>query len=497
LTKKYFDYLTNKVMQKRLIFICLSTIIGLCSVGQAKQQTKPNIVLFVVDDMGWKDLTCYGSDLHQTPNIDRLANEGIRFTDAYAACTVCSPTRAAIMTGKYPARLHITDWISGHQKPYAQMKIPDWTKFLPHAEITLAEVLKNNGYSTAHIGKWHLGETENYWPLEHGFDVNVGGWKAGSPRANGGGGYFSPYNNPTLPDGPKGEYLTERLASEAENFVRKQHGENKPFFLNFWLYNVHLPLQAKKEKIEKYKDLATTTKLHNNAVYAAQVEHADDAVGRILNTLKDLQLESNTIIIFTSDNGGIIGNYENQAKKVTSNAPLRSGKGDMYEGGVRVPFIVWWPGKIKPSKSETPVISTDIFPTLVSLVNLPLPENAAPDGKNLTPLLLHNEAIQRNALFWHYPHYHLEGAKPYSSMRQGNWKLVEVFETGLELYNLEKDIEEQHNLVKENPKMVSNMHTALQQWRKQVGAQLPVSNPLYDPSRLNEWNISPSATPNK
>lgn len=335
----------------------------------AQQQQKPNVILIVVDDMGWKDLGVYGSDFHHTPQIDALASDGVRFTNAYSACTVSSPTRAALMTGKYPARLHITDWIEGHKMPKAKLQVPDWTMYLSHSETTLAEVFKSNGYATAHIGKWHLGEDEKYWPEYQGFDINIGGCAKGSPNLNkkaGINGYFVSYGNPRIIDGPEGEYLTERLANEACNYLLQS--QTKPFFLNLWFYNVHTPLQAKQDKIDKYKALVDSTKLQKNATYAAMVEHVDEAVGKVLTQLKSLGLYDNTIIILTSDNGGLIGNRINQ---VTDNSPLRLGKGERYEGGVRIPLLIKNVNQFAAGKLEnTPVISMDNMPTLIDLANL-------------------------------------------------------------------------------------------------------------------------------
>lgn len=448
--------------------------------------SKPNVILFLVDDLGWTDLGCYGSDLYETPVIDKMAEEGVKFTNAYSACTVCSPTRASIMTGKYPARLHLTDWIAGHQKPYAKMQIPEWTQYLPQSEYTLAEVLKDNGYATAHIGKWHLGEDSFYWPEYQGFDKNIGGWAAGSPKIGSGGkGYFSPYNNPRLKDGPTGEYLNDRLAWEAVDFIKQNN--QKPFFLNFWLYNVHTPLQAKIELIEKYKQMVKGNSHHNNPVYAAMVENMDESMKAIMDALKENGLDDNTIVIFASDNGGLRGNHGNQ--KITDNFPLRSGKGDVYEGGVRVPFIVWWKNKIKPGVNETPVISMDIFNTIVGLTGSRVKNKAAGmDGADLSGLLLNGKPVNREALYWHYPHYHLEGAKPYSAIREGDWKLIAVYEdSSLQLYNLKDDIGENKDLSKTNKTKTAALYNKLRSWRQSVGAQSPALNPSYDPAKEQTW----------
>ncbi|HMB64656.1 MAG TPA: sulfatase [Eudoraea sp.] len=473
----------------RYFVLLLLVFISGCSASPERQ---PNIILFVVDDLGWTDLGCYGSDLYQTPHIDRLANSGMRFTDAYSACTVCSPSRSSIMTGKYPARTNTTDWISGHQKPFARMKVPEWTQFMDPGEVTLAEILKGAGYLTIHIGKWHLGEEEIYWPENQGFEQNIGGWSVGAPqKGSGGNGYFPPYLNPRLPDGPEGEYLTERLSHEAVEFIEASKKGDAPFFMNFWFYNVHTPLQAKKEKIEKYEKLAKDGANHINPVYAAMVEHMDDAIGQVIKKLEDSGMLHNTLILFTSDNGGLRGNFENRGTQVTNNFPLRSGKGDIYEGGVRVPFIASWDGRIpNATTSDVPVISADVYPTILGLAGIQGDDkhNQNMDGIDISSLLTEGESVSRDALFWHYPHYHLEGAKPYSAVRKGDWKLIEVFENdSLELYNLRDDIGERVNLVSEFPDKATELTNALNNWRNTVNAQIPQRNPHYDKRFETSW----------
>jgi arylsulfatase A len=338
---------TEKIFS--IFMLSILMLFNSCEKKKAKEQ-EPNIVLFLVDDLGWKDLKNYGSVLYQTPHVDQLSKEGVVFSNAYAAATVCSPTRASILTGKYPATINTTDWIKGHHKPFARFLPPDWNMHLRDEDVTLAQALKEKGYTTIHIGKWHLGEEEKYWPEFYGFDKNIGGWRVGMPtKQKGIGGYFSPYHNPRLENGPEGEYLTERLTQEAAMYI--ETNKKKPFFLNFWLYNVHTPLQAKKAKIAKYENLVDSTQLQSNATYAAMVEHMDDALGAIVNQLKKAGVYENTIIVFASDNGGLIGNKGKELKpKITSNAPLRTGKGDIYEGGVRVPFMISWPNNIEPNR---------------------------------------------------------------------------------------------------------------------------------------------------
>jgi arylsulfatase A-like enzyme len=440
---------------KQVFYLVLLIIGGLTachSSGKDNSNKQPNVVVFLVDDLGWTDLTCNGSDFYQTPNIDRLASKGVRFTNGYSSCTVCSPSRASYMSGKYPATLNCTDWIEGHKRSEAPLKVPDWTMYLDTAEYTLAEAFNDAGYVTGHFGKWHLGENEIYWPGNQGFEVNKGGWTWGAPNLNpskGYKGYFSPYGNPKLSDGSDGEYLTERLTSEACDFIA--NNASKPFFLNFCFYNVHTSLQAKAEKVEKYKALADSSKNQMNPTYAAMVEHVDEAVGRVIGQLENHRLLENTIIVFTSDNGGLIGrgNY-----KFTNNTPLRLGKGHMYEGGIRVPNIISAPNALtNGSTVDKPMITMDFYPTLVELAQIDVPASVKSgwDGCSLVPLLNGETEIGREFLLWHYPHYHIEGATPYSAIRMGDWKLIYFMETEtFELYNLDKDLGESNNLVKDN-----------------------------------------------
>lgn len=471
--------------------LCLALFISFFSCNTSK---KTNIILIVVDDLGWTDLGYAGSDLYQTPNIDQLANEGTHFTNAYASCTVCSPTRASILTGKYPATLQCTDWIDGHRKPFAKMSIPDWTQFLDPQEVILPEYLKKVGYQTIHIGKWHLGEEEKLWPEYQGFDQNIAGWAKGMPvggwtknkpiKKGDGNGYFSPYANPRLQDGPEDEYLTERLSQEAISYIQQHKNDDAPFYINLWFYNVHVPLQAKQDKIEKYNRLTNQNSTHKNATYAAMVEHMDDAIGKITAALHKMGIDKNTIIIFTSDNGGLVSK-----RQITSNKPLREGKGGMYEGGVRVPFIIKWPNKIKTKKIvETPIISNDILPTILGLIKEKAQIKNTIDGVDLSPLLLNNNPLDREALYWHYPHYHRQGAKPYSAIRKGDWKLIEIFEQdSLELYNLKEDISESKNISLLYPKKTKQLHRDLINWRKSVNAQLPTTNKNYNETFENLW----------
>ncbi|GAB6167362.1 sulfatase [Thermostilla marina] len=445
-------------------------------------ERRPNVIFFLIDDMGWTDLSCMGSKLYETPHIDRLAAEGMRFTDAYAACTVCSPTRAAVMSGKYPARLHLTDWIAGHRRPNAKLLPPDWRMYLPLEETTLAEALKEAGYATAHIGKWHLGDPP-YYPEHQGFDVNIGGDRYGQPAS-----YFWPYANKQrktpIEGGHEGEYLTDRLTDEALRFI-DAHAE-EPFFIYFAHYAVHTPLQAKEELIAHYRqklDSGIDTGKQRCDVYAAMVHSVDESVGRIVADLDRRNLLDDTIIIFTSDNGGLTLPRLDGIPP-TDNSPLRAGKGSTYEGGVRVPAIIRWPKRVpKGSVSHEPIITTDYYPTILDLAGLPPKPEQHVDGLSIVPLFDGAETLPRDAIYWHYPHYHPGGATPYSAVRARDWKLIEFFEDGhLELYNLKEDLREQHDLAAERPDLAKRLRAKLQAWRDSVGAQYPRPNPNYKPS---------------
>ena len=449
----------------RSILVTCGAILA-AAVAPADQPAKPNVIVILVDDMGWRDLACQGSGFYETPHIDRLAASGMRFTNGYSACTVCSPTRAAILTGQYPARLHITDWIAGHQRPQAKLLPPDWTKQLPLETVTVAERLKAAGYATASIGKWHLGGPA-FHPEHQGFDENRGGYDRGQPPS-----YFAPYKIPTLAEGPPGEYLTDREAAEAVTFITAH--KDGPFFLYLPHYCVHTPIQAKPAVTAKYKAKDPPAHQPKNAAYAAMVESVDDALGRIVATLESLGIRDRTAIFFTSDNGGLAG--------VTDNRPLRAGKGSAYEGGVRVPFIVSWPGVTTPGDtSDVPVITPDIPATILELTaagsDRPL------DGRSLAGIL-RGGGLERAAIFWHYPHYHPGGATPYSAIRAGNWRLVHFYEDRRnELYDLTADIGETTDLAEAQPERVVKLKQQLDAWLTAVSAQLPTPNPAYDPAK--------------
>lgn len=442
----------------------------------------PNIIVMLIDDMGWTDLGCYGSKYYETPHIDQLAKDGMRFTQAYSACTVCSPTRAAMMTGKSPARLHITDWIAGHVPDNSRLVIPKWTMQLPLEEETLAERLKTRGYATASIGKWHLGN-EEFYPTKHGFDVNIGGTHGGSPPS-----YFSPYKIATLADGPKDEFLSDRLTSEAVKFIEKN--KTKPFFVYLPHYGVHTPIMGKPEVVTKYQAKKAVGG-HSNPVYAALVESIDDSVGTLRAKLKELSLDQNTIFIFTSDNGGLSHQVrpEGWSRGPTDNSPARLGKGSAYEGGVHIPLIVAWPGLVKPgSTCDVPVITYDHVPTLLAATQTPLKDGQVVDGESLLPLLGQTDTLAREAIYWHYPHYHPGSATPYSAIREGDWKLIQFHEDShVELYNLKLDAGENDNRASFDAVRAMQLRDKLNAWLKAAGAQIPERNPKYDPDKpLNE-----------
>jgi len=475
----------NGIMNRLKVssLLILSAILLACRTHAASPEKPWNVIVILVDDLGWTDFACFGSKNYQTPNLDRLAKEGMKFTSAYAACTVCSPTRAAMMTGKYPARLHITDWIAGHNRPFAKLKIPDWQKFLPLEEITIAEMMKTKGYATASIGKWHLGP-EPYFPDKQGFDLNAGGYDRGQPPS-----YHAPYNIPTLkPEGEKGEFLTDREALEAAKFI--ESNQDRPFFLYLPHYAVHTPIQAKAEVIKKYEKTIPPNSRQNNPAYAALVESVDDALGTIMKKLSELKLEDRTVIFVTGDNGGLSGTVNAQGWRngPTDNTPLRLGKGSAYEGGVRVPMIVKWPGVTRAgSENETPVITVDFFPTVIEIAGIKPPAGVPIDGESLVPLLHGKRRLQRDAIYWHYPHYHPGSATPYSAIRKGDFKLIHFFENDrVELYNLKKDIGEKNNLARTEAKKTAELRQQLDEWRTAVGAQLPTPNPDYDAARIYE-----------
>ncbi len=465
------------------LLLAAVTLLGFSTRAHAAAAIKPNVILILADDLGWTDLAAFGSDLHETPALDQLARDGMKFTQSYSACTVCSPTRAALLTGKYPGRLHVTDWIPGAMPDNPKLLVPDWTKFLAREETSLATVFKAAGYTTASIGKWHLAKvgTQESYPETHGFDVNIAGTDKAQPPT-----FYAPWNIPTLtPEGQPGEHVTDRLAAEAERFIER--AKDQPFFLYLPHFAVHTPIQGRPDLTEKYRRKIAAKgadKLtHKNPDYAALTEGLDIAVGRVRAKLAELKLTERTIIVFTSDNGGRI------TQGTTSNAPLRYGKASAYEGGVRVPLIVYSPGVTKAGTvSDAPTITMDLFPTLVELSGLPASAaRTAIDGVSLASLLRGGPKPARDTLFWHYPHhqhYQLGGAMPYAAIRAGHFKLIEFFnDMRTELYNINEDIGETRDLAAIQPQKVAELRARLHAWRQEVGAQMPTPNPKYDSAR--------------
>ena len=483
--------------KSRLKILLLITVVFLFTAGLVRDEAvtdkkQPNIIIIHVDDLGWADLSVQGSTFYETPHIDGLASNGVRFTDGYASAAVCSPTRVALMTGQYPARVGITDWIraefqggeipedgqnptgyeGGPDQPLLTPRNPLW---MEHEEVTIADILKEAGYKNIHIGKWHLG-SENWYPETQGFHINIGGADLGEPPS-----FFDPYYServgyiPTLEPREEGEYLTDREAWEAVNFIEQHH--DRPFFMHFANYAVHTPIQAKAELIERYENKPPT--FQDNPVYAGMVHSVDEAVGAIVQKLKELNIYENTFIIFTSDNGGL------DRQDATTNNPFRSGKGYPYEGGIRVPFIASWPGVIEQARvSYEPVKSFDILPTVLDAAGVPLPDGLLIDGVSLWDHLLSGgtESLNREDLIWHFPHYRQgRTITPYSIIRSGHWKLIKWWEgPEFELYNLFEDIGETTNLAPERPETVEALNNRLREILEETGAKLPKPNPDFE-----------------
>jgi len=514
---------------KNIILLTVLFVGVIACTATAKQDNPPNIIIFLVDDLGWRDLGCYGSSFYETPNIDQLAKEGVRFSQAYAACHVCSPTRASILTGKYPARLHLTDWLGGRRDyDFQKLRMPKHVQHLPAKEKTLAEALKSHGYNTAIFGKWHLGE-EPFGPISQGFDVQIPrNWNKGWPRA----GYHAPFKFDGIEE-KEGDYLTDRLTDEALKYI--ETNKDEPFFLYFSHFAVHDPIQGRKDLVKKYqkklaampkpqgpafvlegnpddpnplsrKQLDTLSKKpshkgykvlpqrtvkikqhQDNIEFAAMVETVDESLGRVVAKLKKLRLSDNTIIVFFSDNGGMSGANFGKPNRVvsdtqldkafaSSNLPLRGAKGWLYEGGIRVPMIVKWPDHgEKGTVCEVPVISTDIYPSLLEMAGLPAVPKQHRDGVSFVPAL-QGEAFQRNAIYWHFPHYSNHGMQsPGGAIRLGDYKLLEYFENStVQLFNLKDDPGEQNDLAKTEPKKARELLRMLHSWRKDVSAQVTI-----------------------
>ena len=457
---------------------------GVIEYKNSNPENPPNIVFILVDDLGWSDLSYQGSKIYETPNVDQLVREGMSFSDFYSAGPVCSPTRASILTGKYPTRTGITTYLLDPERDPGRGLKPH----LETSEVTIAEALKIHNYATGYFGKWHLGYSQEHWAVNQGFDVAIGGmdlpwaWKLAHPdkampeidREKGHTRFFSPHHLTFMENGPEGEYLTERLTDETISFI--ENNKHRPFFAFLSFHTVHTPLQAKPEVVEKYnqkisnlgllgnEETGDGSRKHQNLPeYAAMVQHMDENVGRLVERIKELGIEENTIVIFTSDNGG--------KHTVTSNAPLRGAKHNLDEGGIRVSLVVKWPDKIEAgSTNSTPLISNDFYPTILDLLGLPLePENHL-DGVSFKGILLGNpESVDRDVLFFHYPHSRMEGA-----VRWKNFKLNYRYETGEStLYDLSEDIGEANDLSKEMPGLTSDLRTLLREGLKSTDARFP------------------------
>ncbi len=473
--------------------IILLFIVGCSNNKNSKHTDHPNVILIVADDLGYSDLHCYGNKIGDTPNLDKLAENGVRFTSAYASCAVCSPTRASLLTGKNPVALNLTDFIPGRQangpQPDHKLISPDFNKHLPIDEITIAEQLKKLGYATASIGKWHLGG-EGYLPPEQGFDLNIAGNDVGMPPS-----FYYPYTSDEkwrthkiTPLELKGDslYLTDRLTNEALQYIKTNR--NNSFFLYLSYYTVHIPIEGPMDLAAKYAKRLKNSKdsVFRHPHYLAMVESLDENVGRILDSLDQLDIEKNTLIIFVSDNGGWSKvdekdggdqKYTDWQIQAADNHPLRAGKGTLYEGGLRVPTIISWPGMIEGERvSDEMIISTDVYPTIMESVGMNIDQRI--EGESLLSFLTENEPVQREVLHWHYPHYHL--TTPGSVIRDGDFKLIKYHEgTRLELYNLKNDIEERHDLSDSMQEKTAEMHRKLNSWLEKGGAKLPIPNPGY------------------
>ena len=467
--------------------ILIALLLALVLSAPSLAAEKPNFVFFLVDDLGWADVGCFGSTFYDTPNVDALCASGMKFTNGYAACPVCSPTRASIMTGRHPVRVDITDWIPGFRTDRlegAKFEHVNDRDNLALEEVTIAEALREHGYHTFFAGKWHLG-SEGHWPTDQGFDINIGGCHAGSPP----GGYYAPWKNPNLTANEKDEYLTERLTAESVKFI--DAADDKPFLLYLSYYNVHTPIVPYRKRIDYFREKragmitpaifsitehdGVSRPLQDNPDYASMVSAMDQSVGEVLGAIDRKGLRDDTVVLFFSDNGGLCTKPK---PGPTSNLPLRSGKGWLYEGGVREPTIVRAPGVTKPgSVCETPIVSMDFFPTMLELAGLPaMPEHHA-DGQSLVPLLRGGESNSERAFYWHYPHYHGSTWKPGASIRDGDWKLIEFYHyDNAELYNLADDPGERNELSDQHPEKKRELRKRLRDWQTRMNARMPVPN---------------------
>lgn len=471
---------------RHLLLLCIAAsglLFRSATLPAAESNRSPNIVFLLADDLGWTGLRCFGSDFYETPNLDQFARSGMKFTDAYSACTVCSPTRASIMTGMYPARLRLTDFIAGQNRPWAKLRIPDWTKGLEDRHVTIAEVLQAAGYATAQVGKWHLNfpgqSPTTHGPTAHGFDVQYN-------KPAGTKGYLLRKGGNSEGES-KSEYLTDYLTDKAVEFIDDHR--DKPFFLYFAYHVPHTPIQGRDDLVAEFAANVRENATHKNPEYAAMVASLDQSVGRVLERLDRHSIADNTFVVFTSDNGGLTQRY-GKHDGFTENLPLRRGKGSAYEGGVRVPTIIRWPGVTEPdSVCDEPIVTTDYYPTFLEIANSKgdARHNENVDGRSIVSLLRDSDADLNRDLFWHYPHYHAGGDSPYSAIRSGKWRLIEFHEdSGVELYDLSVDIGERTDLAEKLPALVDALRGKLHAWRASIDAQMPVENANYDPHRATQ-----------
>ncbi|WP_248722456.1 sulfatase [Seonamhaeicola sp. ML3] len=484
-----------------LSIVFILTLFGCNSKQQddAKVVKKPNVLFILVDDLGYHDLGVTGSTFYETPHVDNLANESVMFTNGYAASRVCSPSRASIMTGKFTARHGITDWIGAKagedwrkRNRHDKMLPANYVMQLPKQDITIAEAFKEHGYKTFFAGKWHLGDKGSY-PEDHGFDINKGGFHRGGPA----GGFFAPWSNPKLKNKQKGENLTMRLANETADFISKHKDSTFFAFLSF--YAVHAPIQTTQGKWAKYRKKADSMgiaesgyemervlpfrRVQDNPVYGGLVESMDDAVGVVLKALKDNGVDDNTIVVFTSDNGGVASGDH----YATSNLPLRGGKGYQWEGGIKEPFFIKVPWLKSIKSSEVPVVSTDFYPTLLDLADLPLKQEQHVDGVSLKPLLEGNQTNIDRPLFWHYPHYGNQGGEPSSIIQKDGFKLIHYWEDGREeLFKLPSEEKDTQNVIEQHPEIAKNLSNELSAWLKEVNAEYPLTDPEFDQDKRQQ-----------
>ena len=495
-------------LRSGLFFGFILSIFFGCTISDKKEKDekviseRPNIIFILADDLGWADLPSYGNSFNEAPNLDKLSDEGMQFSNAYAACPVCSPTRASIQSGQYPARVGIIDFITGHWRPYEEVTVPtNRTQYLPSSNVTIGESMKSAGYATGYFGKWHLGNNDEHLPGNQGYDdwrIHRGGvfYNLKSKKA------ITPFDE-RLNDEDR---LSEVLTDYSVDFIEKN--KDKPFFLFLAHYDVHMQLDADRDLIDKYLNKEKKDNYPGNALYAGMIEHIDRSVGRVIQKLEELGIEDNTMVVFFSDNGGLVSRFdkipllaksklsvyaESDLRYVaTSNAPLRGEKGTVYDGGIREPMIVKWPAKIKGgTKSKSLISSVDFYPTFVELAGGKLPMDQKIDGKSFVSLLDEKKSQEERAIFWHYPVYH--HGEPASAIRKGDWKLIHnLVDNTTELYNLLEDIGESNDLTHKNPIKSAELLAELNAWRKDTEARFPVKNPDFDPKQREKWGKHPS-----